>query len=319
MPAFVQILIRCLAWIGRHGAAGFALAMLAGIALPALASTFRPVLPVTIFLFVALTFARADFEGVRRVFAARRRLALMTTWITLCMPIIILPAVLAIGREHIEPGLLLGIALVAAAPPLMGFPAYAALLGLDNSIGIALLLVTMSAAPLIAPSLASLVAGAAVPIDPVVLGLRLASLLGGSGLLALLLRRFVGPPRLAALRHELDGLNVVIYFIFAIAAMDGVIDAALSSPATVALHLAVGCGIAAVGLATTYTLMRPIGRPDAFVLGLGTGMRNSGLLVASLGAACPTTTYLFFSLLQIPIYCAPLVVTPLVRKLKASA
>lgn len=319
MPAFVQALIRCLAWIGRHGAAGFALAIFAGIALPALANTFRPVLPVTIFLFVALTFARADFAGVRRVFAAKSRLALMTAWITLCMPVIILPVVMLIGRDHIEPGLLLGIALVAAAPPLMGFPAYAALLGLDNSIGIALLLITMTATPLFAPSLASLVAGAAVPIDPVVLGLRLATLLGGAGLLALLLRRFVGPPRLAALRHELDGLNVLIYFVFAIAAMDGVIDAALNTPGTVVLHLAVGSGIAAVGLATTYALMRPIGRPDAFVLGLGTGMRNSGLLVASLGAACPTTTYLFFSLLQIPIYCAPLVVGPLVRRLKANA
>jgi hypothetical protein len=42
-------------------------------------------------------------------------------------------------------------------------------------------------------------------------------------------------------------------------------------------------------------------------------MRNTGLLIIAMGAACPPDTYLFFSLLQFPIYCAPLAVAPLAR------
>ena len=51
----------------------------------------------------------------------------------------------------------------------------------------------------------------------------------------------------------------------------------------------------------------------AFVLALGVGLRNTGLLVAPMGAAIPDTAFLFFSLLQFPIYMAPLIVEPLAR------
>ena len=158
-----------LAWLGKRGAAGFAISMFMGLSLPWLASSFRPFLPYSIFLFVTLTFARADFAGVRRVLQQPGKLAVAVAWITLCMPVLIGLALAIIGRDS-RPGLLLGIALIAAAPPLMGVPAYAALLGLDNSLCIAFLVISLVLTPFVSPSLASFVAGDAVPIDPVVLG-----------------------------------------------------------------------------------------------------------------------------------------------------
>lgn len=302
-----------LGFIGRHGPAGFALSIFLGLALPGLAATMRPVLPACIFCFVALSFARADFGGVARVVRRPAALAVAFLWITFGMPALIEAGLLAIGREAVSPGLLLGLALVAAAPPLMGFPAYAALLRIDNSLGMALLVLALAVTPLVAPSLASFIAGAAVPIDSTTLAIRLLLLLAGAGAAALLLRAVASPARLAARREVLDGINVVLYFVFAIAAMDGVIDATLADPARTLRFLLVGSGLAALGFAAAQAIMRAFGPAQAFVLGLGTGMRNTGLLVAAMGAACPPDTYLFFALLQFPIYCAPLLVAPLAR------
>jgi len=314
LSALSALLVRALTFLGRHGAAGFALSIFLGLALPALASSFRPLLPVTIFCFVTLTFARADFSGVRRIVGQPGRLLSAIAWATLAMPIAIVLVLAVVGRGVIDPGLLLGIALIAASPPLMGVPAYAALLGLDNSLGIALLVVTTALTPFIGPPLASFVAGEAVPIDPFVLGLRMFGLLAGSLLACLALRRFVGTAALARWKHPLNGVNVLIYFVFAVAAMDGVIDATLADPGRTALYLALGCGIAVVGLAATMAVLsRRMGSADAFVLGLGTGMRNTGLMVSAMGVACPPNTYLFFALLQFPIYTAPLLVGPLAR------
>jgi BASS family bile acid:Na+ symporter len=292
---------------------GFALSVFVGLALPQLAEAFRPVLPVTIFLFVMLSFARADFSGIKRELRRPGRLFSAFLWMMLAMPAVIVPSVFALGRDAFEPGLLLGVALVAAGPPLMGFPAYAALLGLDNSLGITLLVFTMALTPFFAPPVASFIAGAAVPLDTFTLAIRLFLLLGGSMITAIIVRRWTGERRLVSWKHELDGFNVILYFIFAIAAMDGVIAQTLASPAKVALYLAVGTGLAMIGFAISNVALRYLGRDEAFVLGLGTGLRNTGTLVAVMGFACPPDTYLFFSLLQFPIYLAPVVVKPLAR------
>ena len=105
----------------------------------------------------------------------------------------------------------------------------------------------------------------------------------------------------------------MLYFLFAIAAMDGVIAATLATPLKVLGYLLLGTGMAVVGFVATQFVMRRLGAGESFVLGLGVGMRNTGLLVAAMGAACPPDTFLFFSLLQFPIYCAPLLVAPLAR------
>ncbi len=314
MTTLLAPLVAALTVLGRQGAAGFAVSIFMGLALPWLAEAFRPLLPVTIFLFVTLSFARADFSGLARVARQPLRLAAAAGWASVAMPILIGLLLATIGRGSIEPGLLLGIALIAAAPPLMGVPAYAALLGIDNSLAIAVLVVVMTTTPFVAPPLASFIAGEAVPLDPLVLGMRLFGLLAGAGVACVVLRRVAGVERLRRWRHPLDGLNVLIYFVFAIAAMDGVIDATMADPWRTVLYLAIGCSFAAVGMAMTMMAMgRSLGGPDSFVLGLGTGMRNTGLLVSAMGAACPPNTYLFFALLQFPIYLAPLLVQPLAR------
>jgi BASS family bile acid:Na+ symporter len=107
------------------------------------------------------------------------------------------------------------------------------------------------------------------------------------------------------MKANLDGFGVLMYFIFAIAAMDGVTRAAIEKPGQVLSFLAVAFAVAGCGIGLAFFLLRNLKRPERFMIGYGTGQRNMGLLVAALGAGVPPTTFLFFALAQFPIYLLP--------------
>ena len=78
------------------------------------------------------------------------------------------------------PGLMLvPLAILAAAPPIMSSPAVAILYGFEPSLIIAGVIITTVASPIVAPMLVELLAGAAVPLDRWVLTLRLLLFVGG--------------------------------------------------------------------------------------------------------------------------------------------
>jgi BASS family bile acid:Na+ symporter len=214
-------------------------------------------------------------------------------------------ALLLIGREALDPGLLLGIALLGSAPPIMSSPAVAILYGFEPSLIIAGVIVTTIVSPLVAPFLVDWLAGAAVPLDRLALTFRLVLFIGGGIVVAAAIRRWLGAARIRELKPNLDGFGVLMYFIFAIAAMDGVTDAALARPGQVALFAAVAFLVSAVGLASACLLLWRFPVSERFMIGYGTGQRNMGLLVAALGAGVPPTTYLFFAIAQFPIYLLP--------------
>jgi BASS family bile acid:Na+ symporter len=309
-------LAKPLDWIGRHGAQGFALSIFIGLALPQFAAAARPLLAVSIFVFVTLTFARAEERAVRALLARPKPLIVASLWLTIA-PVLIIGAILiVIGRENLDPGLVLGLAVMAAAPPIMSSPAVAMMLGLEPTLLLTAVLATTAVAPLISPALVELVAGSAVPLDASILIQRLALLIGGAILGAFALRQAFGMERIRASKSVFDGIGVIMYFLFAVAAMDGVMDAALSRPRLVAEFLAFAFLMAGVGFATAWVLLRPMPQADRFVLGYATCQRNMGLLIAALGVAAPPTTFLFFALAQFPIYLMPMIVKPFAERFR---
>jgi bile acid:Na+ symporter, BASS family len=310
----MSLLIRALALIGRYGTQGFAISILAGLALPQLAAAARPFLAVTIFVFVAVTFARIDLRALSAILRRPGPLMLSLVWLTLA-PIVMISAIfLVVGRENLDPGLVLGLAILAAAPPIMSSPAVAMLLGLAPTMLMAGVLVTTAAAPFFAPFAAELVAGAAVPLDIGVLVQRMLLLIGGAILAAAAIRLLLGERRIREKKSSFDGIGVVMYFLFAIAAMDGVLLAMIETPWRVAQFLAIAFAISFAGIVTAMLVLRPVSPSDRFVLGYATGQRNMGLLVAALGAATPDTTFLFFALAQFPIYLMPQIIKPFSRR-----
>lgn len=119
------------------------------------------------------------------------------------------------------------------------------------------------------------------------------------------IRFWLGLPRIKSMKANLDGFGVLMYFIFAIAAMDGVTRAALDNPRLVAFVLLCVFAVSAAGLLSTWFVLRRLPASERFMIGYGTGQRNMGLLVAALGAGVSPTTFLFFALAQFPIYLLP--------------
>ncbi|CAN1552673.1 COG0385 Predicted Na+-dependent transporter [Rhabdaerophilaceae bacterium] len=300
-----------LARLGQFAAPAYAISIVLGLALPQLAAAMRPVLPVTIFIFTMLAFARMNMPGMGAVLAAPRRL--LGTFAVSC----VLPPLVGYLFLHVpffrdlEPGIKLGIALMAAAPPLMASPVYAALLGFENSLALATLVLGMVATPFLAPMTASLMAGAEVPIAPSALAERLLLFVGSGIFGGFALRWLVGMPRLQSIKLELDGLGVLMFFLFAIAAMDGVLVASLAMPAQIFTMLALSTGISALNFALAYLILRPLAFNDRFSASICIGLRNMGLLVAPIIAILPKMTFLYFALAQIPIYVAPLMLKAL--------
>lgn len=316
LHALVRRLLAVFALAGAYGTQGFALSILMGLALPQFAAAARPLLPVTIFLFVAMTFARADWISIRAILLAPGRLILAVLWFV-GAPLAMVGGLLALlGRGAMDPGLVLGLAVLAAAPPVMSGPTVAMMLRLDPALVLAATILATVLSPLIAPPLADLIAGAAVPLDRGVLMLRLLWLIGGAIVAACVFRWLVGFRAIQLHGRSFDGFGVLMYFLFAVAAMDGVTAAALAMPGTVALFLAIAFGLAFAGFALAYGLLAPfMSGPERFTLGYGTAQRNMGLLIAALGTSVPPSTFLFFALAQFPIYMLPQLIKPLANRL----
>eukprot|EP01036_Dinobryon_divergens_P060466 gene60466-80647_t len=190
------------------------------------------------------------------------------------------------------------------------------MLGLEPTLLLTTVLLTTAVAPFLSPFLVELVAGAAVPLDISILIQRLLLLIGGAIIGAFVLRKVLGMERIRASKTTFDGIGVIMYFLFAIAAMDGVMEAALATPWRVAQFLAFAFAMAGVGFVTAWIILRPLPEADRFVLGYATCQRNMGLLIAALGTAAPKTTFLFFALAQFPIYLMPQIVKPLAKRFR---
>jgi bile acid:Na+ symporter, BASS family len=294
-----------LALIGRFGTQGLAASILVGLALPWLAAAARPVLPLCILSFIVLTIARADAARLRAALRRPGPLACAMLWLIAAPAATTAGIVWLIGRGNLDPGFVLGLALLGAAPPIMSGPAVASLIGIEPTLILGATLATTFLSPLTAPLVADAVAGAAVPLDQGALALRLAIFLGLGAALALIWRRVVGEARIRARGRAIDGAGVVLYGIFAIAAMDGVLAAAVATPGRVAACLALVFAVSGLAAAASLLVLRFLAPADRLVFGYGAGQRNMGMLVAALGAATPPSTYLFFALAQVPIYFVP--------------
>lgn len=307
-----------LAWLGRYGTQGFALSILLGLALPQFSAAARPLLPVSIFCFTTVTFMRADVGVILGLVRRPKKLILCALWLIAAPVALIGGGLMLTGRANLDPGLVLGLALLASAPPIMSSPAVAIIYGFEPSLIIAGVIVTTLASPIVAPLLVDLLAGSAVPLDRWVLTMRLLFFIGGGMAVAALLRLWLGMAKIKAMKANLDGFGVLMYFIFAVAAMDGVTRAAIADPSQVGFFLVCAFAVSLVGIAASYLVLRPLQPSERFMVGYGSGQRNMGLLIAAVGAGVPPTTFLFFALAQFPIYLLPWLLRGVAARIRRS-
>jgi len=305
-------LAAALSLIGRHGTLLAAASIFIGLALPQLAAVLKPWLGGVIVGMLTLAFLRVDPTALRRYFTRPGLIAAATLWLML-----VVPALMGIGFSHAgiaeaAPGLYFMLVLQLAGPGLMSAPAVAALLGLDVALTLAGLITTIAISPLAAWLFTHTYLGTAL-VSPLGLGLHLALIIAGAALGATVIRRIAGGAFIEAQAQRIDGLSVLMFMSFAIAAMDGVSAHIAHEPMLVAkltlLAFALSLGMTAV----TTLVFWPAGRARALAIGLLAGNRNMGLMLTATGFAVPDLAWLYFAVAQFPIYLLPHLMRPLAR------
>jgi BASS family bile acid:Na+ symporter len=304
-----------LSWLGRQGTRAVAALVVIGIALPSVGATLKPYVTEAVFLLLCIAFLRVDVASCR-VYVRRPRIVLSATaWTSIAIPILFGVSCLASGLDKRAPELFLALMLQAVASPMMAAPALAALMGLDATLVLVTLIASTVLIPFTAPFFVLVLVGPNLTVSPLALATKLFAILAGAALVGLLARRVFGLAAIERQKERIDGLNIVVLFVFVAAVMESVAARFLASPLTAVLLAAFAFVVFFTLLFLTSLLFLPVGREHALALGFLAAQRNMGLMLAATGGAVPDLTWLYFALSQFPIYLSPRLLHPLARRI----
>jgi hypothetical protein len=313
----IGILAAVLAWIGRQGTRAIAALVLIGIAFPPIDALLKPFVTEAIFVLLCIAFLRMDLAALRGYLKRPAVVLVATAWTMLAIPSLFGIICAIAGLEARSPDLLLAIMLQGVASPMMAAPAFAALMGLDATLVLVTLVASTALTPLTAPLFTLAFTGPALTLSPLALGIKLFVILSGSALIGLIIRRITGVHIIERFKNEIDGLNILILFVFVGAVMENVATSFFFTPLETMTLLALSFLVYFAVLAATTLLFLWAGRERAFALGFMASQRNMGLMLAAAGGALPYLAWLYFALSQFPIYLSPQLLRSLAGRLTA--
>jgi BASS family bile acid:Na+ symporter len=308
-----------LAWLGRQGTRAIAAIVFIAIALPPLDALLKPFVTEAIFALLVIAFLRVDLPVLRGYLDRPALVLVATAWTSLVLPTLFGVGCLLVRLDAQSPGLFLGVMLQAVASPMMAAPAFAALMGLDATLVLSALVASTALTPLTAPFFAYVFIGPALTLAPLALGLKLLTLLAGSLLFAVVIRRFVGVVAIRRYAPQIDGLNILLVFVFVAAVMESVAHQFLVAPRALIGMLVLAFAIFFAVLGVTACVFAKAGPGRSLALGLMTSQRNMGLMLAVTGGFLPDEAWLYFALAQFPIYLSPFLLDRPARRLRPSA
>jgi BASS family bile acid:Na+ symporter len=311
----VNRFIAALGFLGRHGTIAVALSILIGLASPALAAVFKPALGEAVIALLILSFLRVNPKALVALARSPVLVLAATAWLMLLLPIMLASLFAALGLAASLPDLYFILVLQSCAPAMMAAPAMAALIGVDAALTLACLLCSMAVAPLVAGAITYVFLGQSV-ISPLAFGAKIFVLIAGSAAAAAVIRRVAGNDRIEARYEMLDGLSVIAMAVFASAAMGGVTSYALAEPRLVAILTALTFALALGTMLVTTIVFLAAGSNRAFAIGILTGNRNLGVILAATGFSLPPLAWLYFGLAQFPIYLLPMLLKWLASRLE---
>jgi predicted Na+-dependent transporter len=303
---------RFLQLAARHGTLILPFGVLFALAAQPLAGVMRPLLAPIVFLILVFIFIRLD---VVAAIAQVRRPKVVPLAVVLA--VVVMPGLTALLLMVFPqtPGITAALIIYTSSPPNFSAAALAFILGLDGALVVAVILGTLILHPILTPLFTELVTGGAVQVAGAEIALRLALLIGGAAIAAYIGRQLIGKARLARSGQAIDGVGVVLMLLFVIGLMDGIPDQIIARPghalALTGLVFALHLGL---NLATVIVFLWA-GLRTAATIGFTVGGRNIATAMAVLGTAVPDETWLFFAVLQFPIYLLPMLLKPIYRRL----
>jgi BASS family bile acid:Na+ symporter len=173
--------------------------------------------------------------------------------------------------------------------------------------------------PLTAPLFALIFVGPNLSIAPRILAVKLFAILVGAAMVGLVVRRALGVAAIERQEERINGLNILVLFVFVAAVMEHVGGRFLAAPMITTALAVLAFAIFFAVLFLTALLFLSAGRERALALGFMASQRNMGLMLAATGGALPDLTWLYFALSQFPIYLSPQLLQPLARRILGRA
>ena len=306
-------MIRVAAWIGRRAPVVLALGCLAALALPALSTFTRPILPVMVSLVLGISIARVARSGpaapagrpAPRAFVALATITAMPVGAAIYVAIVL---ILGASRDVAAFAAVLGM-----SPPIASAAALCQIVGLNARRALEVTLVAAAATPVLGPVALTVLAPSLPAVQTFDLAVRLATIIVGGFIIALAIA--AANRRVALFQNDdaFNGLAAVTMVLFVFPLLDGVgsklvVDpaaAAVAGVVVVAMNLGVNAAVALLAL-------RMVGRIEAATLGLLCGNRNAAVYLAALPPD-PGLAFLI-ALYQFPVYLTPLILGRILRR-----
>src|SRR5882757_9349962 len=287
MSSLTTAAAAALAWLGRQGTRAIAAIVFIGIAVPPLGAVLKPYVTEAIFILLCIAFLRVDLGALRGYVQTPTPVLKATLWTMLVVPLMIGVGSVLIGLDVSAPELYLGLMLYAVAPPMMAAPAFAAVLGLDATLVLVVLVAGSLLTPVTAPAFAYWFVGSALSLSPLALGLRLFAILAGSVLVAVFLRRIIGAETIERRKQEIDGINILVALVFVAAVMESVASRVLADPMLVIALTALAFALTFATFALTVLMFAGTDRERTLALAFTVSQRNMGLMLAATGGVLP--------------------------------
>jgi hypothetical protein len=310
----VNTLMAALSWLGRQGTRAVAALVVIGIALPPIGAILKPYVTEAVFLLLCIAFLRVDVTAFKSYVLRPTVVIAATAWTSLSVPVLFGVCGLASGLDKQAPELFLALMLQAVASPMMAAPALAALMGLDATLVLVTLITSTALVPFTASFFAFVFVGPSLSMSPLVLAIKLFAILAGAAFIGLVVRRVFGFASIERQKESINGVNILVLFVFVAAVMGDVGVRFLASPLATMALAALAFGVFFIVLLLTTLLFLFAGRERALAIGFMASQRNMGLMLAGTGGALPDLTWLYFALSQFPIYLSPQLLQPLARR-----
>ncbi len=299
-------MIAALNYLGRHATTVMVSAVFIGLAVQPLAAASKPLLLPGVWALLTLSMMRLERAAFVAVFRKPVRMGSALIWMLGIMPVVMWGAVTLFPFS--EP-ITAALVLTAGSSSLMSTPAIGLILGLDAAFILAVLVVATLILPFTLPVVAVALLGLHLEISVLDLTIRLAALVGSSGLAALGMRAMIGAKRLNRAAPTMDGVAVVLLVLFAIPLMDGITARLFAEPAYMLFLTGVSFAVYIGQMLLTALVFGLLWRDRhaALSAGLAAGCRNLAILIAVLAGAADREIITYFALAQFPIYIMPMV------------
>ena len=299
----MQLLCNIMAFAGRQGPYVLLFGVFAGVGVPPLATAARPLMPLAVFVFMLGAFLKADGSALREAASNRFWTVSALCWSMFGVPLLIAVAVVLV-RPAVE--LSQGLLLWALAPPVSSAAAIAVMLGFDAGFALLASVIGTVLAPCLLPALATALTGAPVDINPVAMGGRLAAIVSGAAVAAIVIRRLNGN-FLRNNPHALTGFSVFGLLVTAASAMRGMQDRLFTHPCHVLTFFSLAVVVNLACHIGSSLLFSSGGWSRALAVGLVSGNRNVSLLWAAAASfvAVNPDVELFLAMSALAIFTLP--------------